>query len=197
MSPKPVAYLPGQSGERALRARLLLGEERAMADLYAMHARRLLRILTRYLRNAQLAEDALQETFAAAFRNLGSLQNVSNLEAWLTRIAVRKVLNMRRSSARRARVEQQPAPAPETPDPAARDLAQDVLRLLQEMEPEKRLVLLLVCEGYTAAEIAESLEAPRSTILSRISRSRAELARRCAAAGLEIPGQLELDEPAP
>ena len=191
-----IAYLPGPSGDRALVARLLRGEEQAMAELYQAHAPRLLRFLQRFLRDGALAEDALQEAFISAFENLPRLQAVESVQAWLLRIAVRKALNLRRSSSRRVRSEsQEPRPEGAPFDPATRDLAQKLLELLLQLDPAKHLVLALVANGYTAAEIAASTEEPRSTVLSRIVRARLELARLAAAAGLELP-QLK-EEPAP
>jgi DNA-directed RNA polymerase specialized sigma24 family protein len=58
------------------------------------------------------------------------------------------------------------------------------MALLDEMEPPKKLALLLQAEGYSVAEIAEIAGEPRGTILARLSRSRAELSLRMAAAGL-------------
>src|ERR1700694_1311409 len=102
---KRIAYLPGPSGDRALAARLLRGEERAIAELYEIHAPRLLRLLSRFMPDRALADDALQETFITAFQSLSRLRGVENLQAWLARIAVRKALNQLRSSSRRAQAE--------------------------------------------------------------------------------------------
>ena len=193
---KDIGFLPGPSGERALTARLLRGEERAMAELYAMHSPRLLRFLARFLRDSAMAEDALQETFIAAFKSIGKLKGAASLQAWLGRIAVRKAINLQRSSIRRARNEEKlPAKPDPHPDPGTRDLAQRILMLMEEMDPEKRLVLLLVMEGYRSAEIAEATREPKNTILSRIFRARIELAKLAAAAGLAMSGWRE--EPGP
>jgi RNA polymerase sigma-70 factor (ECF subfamily) len=193
---KGVAYLPGPSGERALCARLQRGEEQAMAELYEIHAPNLLRFLGRFLRDRALAEDALQDTFISAFQNIGLLTRAASLRAWLGRIAVRKALNLQRSSSRRARAEGQRAAVPDPePDPGMRDTAHRVLLLMQDLDPGKRLVLLLVTEGYSAADISEATGEPRSTVLSRICRARIELARLAAASGIALPQQRE--EPGP
>jgi RNA polymerase sigma-70 factor (ECF subfamily) len=183
-----IEYLPGASGERALSARLLRGEEPALAELYALHAPWVLRLLVRFLRSPALAEDALQETFLAAFKSVGSLRRASSIRGWLGSIAVRKALNLHRASGRRLRMEAQAPGGPEPdPDPGARDLARRVLSLMQQLSPEKRLALLLVSEGYTAAEIAELTGEERNTVLSRIFRARIELAKLAVAAGIVLP----------
>jgi DNA-directed RNA polymerase specialized sigma24 family protein len=73
------------------------------------------------------------------------------------------------------------------PDPGVRDLAQRVLSLMQQLNPEKRLALLLVSEGYSSAEIAEITGEERNTVLSRIFRARLELAKLAVAAGIVLP----------
>jgi RNA polymerase sigma-70 factor (ECF subfamily) len=152
-----------------------------------------LRFLSRFLRDRALAEDALQETFLAAFKNVGSLRRATSLRAWLGSIAVRKALNLHRASKRRSRVEAQASPSgPEPhPDPGVRDLAQRVLSLIQQLNPEKRLALLLVSEGYNSAEIAEITSEQRNTVLSRIFRARLELAKLAVAAGIALPDARE------
>jgi DNA-directed RNA polymerase specialized sigma24 family protein len=65
-----------------------------------------------------------------------------------------------------------------------RDLARKVIGILDQMDPSKKLALLMQAEGYTVAEIAEISDEPRGTILARLSRSRAELSLRMAEAGL-------------
>jgi DNA-directed RNA polymerase specialized sigma24 family protein len=70
-----------------------------------------------------------------------------------------------------------------------------MLALMRQLDPEKRLVLLLVTEGYSASEIADMTDEPRSTVLSRISRARIELARLASAAGVVLRRQKE--EPGP
>ena len=65
-----------------------------------------------------------------------------------------------------------------------RDLARKVMGILDQMDPSKKLALLLQAEGSSVAEIAEISEEPRGTILARLSRSRAELSLRMSAAGL-------------
>lgn len=156
----------------------------------------MLRFLARFLRDPALAEDALQETFLAAFKSVGTLRRATSLRAWLGSIAVRKALNLYRASHRRARMEAQaPSGRDPDPDPGARDLVQRVLSLMQELSPEKRLVLLLVSEGHSSAEIAEITGEERNTVLSRIFRARLELAKLAVAAGIVVPDSRE--EPGP
>jgi RNA polymerase sigma-70 factor, ECF subfamily len=182
-----VLFLPGALGERALCARLAAGENAAFRECYEQYAPKLMRILVRMLRNHASAEEVLQESFVAAFRNIGQFRGEVGIAAWLTRITVNRAYNAIRDEGRRLKN------LPSTPDDTVpgfgsrvegRDLARKVIAILNEMDPPKRLALLLSAEGYSVTEIAEISSEPRGTILARLSRGRAELSLRMAAAGL-------------
>lgn len=180
-------FLPGAAGERALVARMLAGEESAFRECYEQYAPALMRTLWRVLRNAALAEEILQDSFVAAFRNLPGFRSEARLATWLTGIALRRALNGVRGENRRQKnlppVEHGVAPSPEG-WLGERDATRKVLALLDRMDGPKRLALLLQAEGYSVAEIAEVTGEPRGTILARLSRARVELAERATEAGL-------------
>ena len=179
-----ILFLPGQIGERALRARLAAGEESAYRECYQHYGPRLLRTLVRILRNRASAEEILQETFAAAFNSIGQFRGEVTLLAWLTRIATNRAFNAIRDQGRRTRNSVAVGDATVQPHVESRDLARRVLAILDDIDSPKRLALLLQLEGYSVNEIAEILDIPRGTVLSRLSRARSELALRVTAAGL-------------
>jgi RNA polymerase sigma-70 factor (ECF subfamily) len=191
-----LTFLSGDAGDRALRARLLAGEDEAYRECYAQHAPRLMRLLARLLGELAVAEEVLQESFLAAFRSLPSLTGELNIAGWLTRIATNRAYNAIRERTRR---HHNLPPSADISAPSidqqveSRDLIHKVLGLLDEMDPDKKLALLLQAEGYSVGEIADVCGEPRGTILSRLSRARTELLERMAAAGLtqhEAPWRL-------
>jgi len=173
-----VRFLPGAVGERALLVRLRAGEESAFSELYAAYAPRLLRLLIRVLKSRDQAEDALQETFQRAFRSVNKFRGEAPMGAWLSRIALLGALNQKRSLRRAPQVD---APWVDSvwvtlePTLVARSEGRRLLELLDRVAPEQRLAMLLTAEGHTAAEIAFITGEPRSTVLSRIARTRALL----------------------
>lgn len=182
-----ILFLPGMIGERALRTRLVAGEDAAYRECYQQYAPKLLRLLTGILRNKARAEELLQETFIAAFRGIARFRGEVSLAAWLARIATNRAYNAVRDETRAKRMVPQTDGEPVAqlePQVEGRDLARKVLDVLDRMDPAKKVALLLFAEGYTVAEIAEISGEPRGTILARLSRSRAELSSRMAAAGL-------------
>lgn len=182
-----ILFLPGTIGERALRARLVAGDDAAYRECYHQHAAKLLRILLGIVRNKARAEELLQETFIAAFRSIDRFRGDVSLGAWLARIATNCAYNAIRDEAAAKRTAPTVLEEPRTclePHVEGRDLARKVLAVLDQMDPPKRVALLLFAEGYTVAEIAEIAGEPRGTVLARLSRSRAELSLRMADAGL-------------
>jgi RNA polymerase sigma-70 factor, ECF subfamily len=184
-----ILFFPGEIGERALRTRMVAGDEAAYRDCYQQYAPKLLRLLNGILRNHARAEEVLQETFVAAFRGIARFRGDVSISVWLSRIATNRAYNLIRdeSRAKRTAPPEQDEPVTELgPRVEGRDLARKVMMILDGMESAKKVALLLQAEGYTAAEIADICGEPRGTILARLSRSRAELSLRMAEAGLVI-----------
>jgi RNA polymerase sigma-70 factor (ECF subfamily) len=194
---RDILFLPGAIGERALRTRLVAGDDDAYRECYQMHAPKLMRLLKGILRNQARAEEVLQETFIAAFRSIASFRGEVSIATWLARIATNRAYNVIRDESRAKRtappMDGEPFSAAE-PRVEGRDLARKVMALLDQMDSAKKLALLLQAEGYTVAEIAAISDEPRGTVLARLSRSRAELSLRMAEAGLlaeAIPASME------
>jgi len=184
---KNILFLPGEAGERALRARLVAGEDAAFRECYEQYAPRLMRLLVGILRNKARAEETLQDTFVAAFRGIARFRGEVGLSTWLARIATHRAYNVIRDDSRHKRsppLARESEVAHIEPHVEGRDLARKVMGILNRMDPAKRLALLLQAQGYTVAEIATIADEPRGTILARLSRSRAELSLRMAEAGL-------------
>jgi RNA polymerase sigma-70 factor (ECF subfamily) len=81
--------------------RLRNGDNLAFEQLVDRHAASLLAVTRRILRNEEEARDAVQETFVAAFRNIGDFQSESRVSTWLHRIAVNCALMRLRIRERR------------------------------------------------------------------------------------------------
>ena len=148
------------------------------------------------------AEDAVQEVFLRVFDKADSFAGRSAVGTWVYRLTVNACLNLRRKRLKQPLALVEDAEALPAPFPAAAKSAEtselharlhDVLRGLPE---EARLVLTLrEIEGLSYAEIADVLEVPQGTVMSRLSRARkrltAEVQRDAQAFGEEPPGQPE------
>ena len=136
----------------------------------------LLRMCAVYLHDAQLAEDAVQDTFVKAYRHLETFRNECSEKTWLMRIAVNVCKDMRRQAWHRyvdrsVSLDALPEPSVE-PTLGQSDLALAVMQL-----PKKYLdvVLLYYYQGMSAREIGEALKIPERTVSSRLLRARQKL----------------------
>ncbi|HOX44026.1 MAG TPA: RNA polymerase sigma factor [Myxococcota bacterium] len=120
--PSPFADPIWRAEEARVVARVRAGDRLAGEQLYRAYAGPLLRLVLRpRLGDPAAAEDALAETFIAAFRALDGFEDRgAGLWPWLARIAVHKAMDVHRARARAARgcerlEAQAPPPPPETP----------------------------------------------------------------------------------
>jgi RNA polymerase sigma-70 factor (ECF subfamily) len=146
----------------------------------------------RMTRNAQDAEDLVQETFLRAYRSYHQFTPGTNLKAWLFRILKNAFINEYRKK-RAAPVEEDFAGIEESfesrldrdravsirnPEEEAisRSLDQGVQRALAALPPDYRMAIVLAdLEGFSYKEIAEILEVPIGTVMSRLYRGRKQL----------------------
>ncbi|MBK9180253.1 MAG: sigma-70 family RNA polymerase sigma factor [Acidimicrobiales bacterium] len=151
----------------------------------------------RLTRNPADAEDLVQETYLKAFRGFGGFQEGTNLKAWLYRILTNTFINSYRSRKRRPdetdlgevedlylykRIGGLEAAA------AGRSAEDELLELFTEDEVKDALealpeqfrmaVLLADVEGFSYKEIAEILDIPIGTVMSRLHRGRKALQKR-------------------
>lgn len=144
----------------------------------------------RLTRNPRDAEDLVQEAMLRAYRFWDSFQKDSNCKAWLFRILTNTFINgyqkkKRRREVLNAAVAEQEATdgvlvhenAASQRDPEntmlSRTLSDEVSRALDTLSPEFRATVVLCdVEGFSYKEIAEILECPVGTVMSRLYRGR-------------------------
>ena len=152
----------GASLEAALIDAVLQGDGKAFGTLVQPHLETLYRVAFRACGNSSLAEDAVQETLAIAYRSLKRYTPGTSFRGYLAAIAVKRAHTLLRSEVRRARHEsdaQGPAEVPRA-DAAleAGETAARIRRSLAQM-PEKRraAAMLRLDAGLSYAEIARAL----------------------------------------
>lgn len=145
---------------------------RLMAE-YEVHIRRM---CCMYLRDADLAADAVQDTFLKAYLYLDNFRGDSSEKTWLMRIAVNTCHSLRRSGwlrfiDRRIDLTKLPEPAVHA-DYGLTELTIDVMRLPQKLLD---VVLLHDYQGCTVREIGEMLGVPYQTVTSRLQSAHKKL----------------------
>ena len=126
-----------------------------------------------------LAEDAAQEAFLIAYRQLADLREAKAFAGWLRRIVTNYCLaQVRRRGISAVSLAVVPEPqASEPPAEGVDDAAgHDAVAALRSLpEDQREAMALFYVDGYSQQEIAKFLEIPVNTLKARLFRSRARL----------------------
>ena len=194
-SARRISQGPPADEENLVRA-AQAGDGRAFAEIVRRYQRAVYRVAYGFTRSPADADDLAQETFVRAYQAIGRFRVGEPLYPWLARIATNGALSWLRSRKRK----------PETPleplveagrqwgvedDPADRAASAEQKRRIGEamagLKPEHQAVLVLrAVEDLSYEEIAKTLGVPVGTVMSRLSRARAELKARLGEGGSEL-----------
>jgi RNA polymerase sigma-70 factor, ECF subfamily len=161
--------------ERAWLRAAQAGSAAGLEALYRAHWPRAYRAAYLVVHDAAGAEDIAQEAFLAAIRALHRFDRRRPFGPWLHRIVVNRAIDWARARRLRGEVEADDSLAA---DPASPAELPELARLLAQLPPEQRAVIVLrhLLE-YTPGEIAELLDLPRGTVNSRLRRGLDALSR--------------------
>jgi RNA polymerase sigma-70 factor (ECF subfamily) len=179
VSPEETRY-NGLDDERLMQ-RLFYRDLEAFRALYNRYSSLVYSTSLRVVRDAQLAEDMVQEIFLRIWRKPESyLPQKGRFVTWLTSVTRNRAVDEIRSRNRRFRHEtaspeeqERELPGPERDDPALTAELSDqrrlVLAALSGLPPEQRQIIQLAYfGGLTQAEIAQRLSQPLGTVKTRI-----------------------------
>ncbi|MBI0326827.1 sigma-70 family RNA polymerase sigma factor [Burkholderia plantarii] len=129
-------------------------------------------------RDVHAADDLVQASLERALTHWGERRDDDALRSWLFTILYRQFLDSRRSAKRYAGLLGRIREDDEPQWPSAEDqvMARSMLDAFGKLTAEQRSLLLLVAvEGFSYREVAELLDVPIGTVMSRLSRARAAL----------------------
>jgi RNA polymerase sigma-70 factor (ECF subfamily) len=194
--------------DRELVRRAQAGERAAFRELYDRYHKRVFAVALGVLKNKDDALDVVQESFVKVHRHLDGFQGSSSFYTWLYRIAMNLAIDQlrRRKSAGSAVSE----------DSLDRELVDDsVLHEKMEANPRKtvirrelmvrveealgtlpdhhrQVIVLREIEGMSYEEIAEVMDVPKGTIMSRLFHARRKM--QLALQDYVEGGDLDLEE---
>ncbi len=164
-------------------------EREALPHLEALHAYAL-----HLCRDAADADDLVQETYIKALSHFASYQAGTNCRAWLFRILTNTFFNMRRSRKRHNPIDSEMPELELAMAESAQDrgiyrpidmqlldgvVSKHVTEALDALPPEFRTVLLLAdLHDFSYKEIAEVVDCPVGTVMSRLFRARKAMQKR-------------------
>lgn len=185
-------------GDAQLVERAKRGDTRAFEMLVVKYQRRIERLISRMVRDADLVQDIAQESFIRAYRALPQFRGESAFYTWLYRIAVntakKALVELKRDPLvsesallgaageddETSRVERELTDG-ETPEAllASKEIARTVNAAIEALSDELRQAITLrEIEGLSYEEIAEMMNCPIGTVRSRIFRAREAIAQR-------------------
>jgi RNA polymerase sigma-70 factor (ECF subfamily) len=150
----------------------------------------------RMTRNPADAEDLVQETMLRAYRSFDSFEPGTNLKAWLFRILTNAYINTYRKKQREPQkvsadeiedfdlyqeLKGHDPQFQETPETIVLDslVDSDILEAIEELPEQFRLAVMLSdVEDFSYAEMAEIMDVPMGTVMSRLHRGRKALQKR-------------------
>jgi RNA polymerase sigma-70 factor (ECF subfamily) len=170
----------------------------AFKQLVDAHYAPLYRFALSLARNGSDAGDLVQQTFFIWATKGHGLRELSKAKSWLFTTLYREFLRSRRRDARSSFLEDLPAgdrePTAEGVDQVSRLDAATVMTALQTVDETFRAPLtLFYIEDMSYQEIADALEVPIGTVMSRLSRGKSQL--RAALEKAEAPGSKVLPFP--
>ncbi len=181
-----------------------MSESQLSEDLWRAHAPQVLAALVRRYGDFDAAEDALQEALLAAYRQWPSEGVPDRPDAWLVRVASRRLIDQSRAERARTtreRLDLLHTPVDETRSPAADQgggvgAVDDSVALLllcchpELSRPSQVALTLRAVGGLTTDQIARAFLVPEATMAQRISRAKSRLRRLDAPFATLAPGEL-------
>lgn len=180
--------------DQQLVERVQRGDKQAFGLLVSKYQRKLVRLLSRMIRDPAEVEDVAQEAFIKAYRALPNFRGESAFYTWLYRIGVNTAKNYLVSQGRRAptstEIEAEDAEQYESGDllrdndtperlMQTRQIGETVNAAMQALPDELRTAIVLrEIEGLSYEDIASMMNCPIGTVRSRIFRAREAIAER-------------------
>lgn len=182
---------PGPSADLALAQAIAAGDPAAFENLMRRHNRLLYRTARSILRDDAEAEDAVQNAYLRAYRQIDQYRGEARLATWLTRIVINEALGFLRKRSRlppivimegrsidEAIEAAAGASAPEPPEAmlVRTEIGKTIQTHIDELPlPYRTVFVLRAIEELSVSEAAAALGVPEATVRTRFFRARERL----------------------
>ena len=170
---------PAKMSDIELYAALKLeksSSEKAFAELYARYSPRIFAYCRRILGDYDRAQDAFQETFVKFFNSAQQEREMTNVPAYLLRIARNLCLNMQRSDKGQISLEEYHLPSSYDMSHDKKELLSLITQAMETLPLDyKEAFILREYEGLSYQEIADMTESSLSTVKIRIYRAKQKI----------------------
>lgn len=176
-----------QSVDQELVRRVQQGDKKAFDVLVMKYQQRIVKLISRYVRDQDEVQDVSQEAFIKAYRALANFRGDSAFYTWLYRIAINTAKNYLVSQGRRPPATDVDADEAtyleggerlsdtDTPEQLVQrdEIERVIFETIDALPEELRTAITLrEMEGLSYEEIAETMDCPIGTVRSRIFRAR-------------------------
>jgi RNA polymerase sigma-70 factor (ECF subfamily) len=171
--------------DEVVAAQLQRGDKEAFTTLFNRYEKKILRYGQRFLYSYEDLEDAVQEVFIKAYKNIQSFDTNRKFSTWLYRVAHNTFINVIKKKGREplsffdfdVLVQLPTKPLPSVQDHFIRSEDKALIeKHLQELSPKYREPLVLYyLEEFDYKEMSEILHLPTSTVGVRLARAKAAL----------------------
>jgi len=166
------------------------GDREARRQLFERHRDAAYQVAFRLTGRMEDALDVVQDSFITAFEKLGGFARASGFKTWLLRIATNRALDLLRSRRLRLGVSLEavegegglprmvalPLEGRAVPSLEQQELGERIRQAVELLPPEQRAVFSLYAAGdMTYGQIADVLEVPIGTVMSRLFHARRRL----------------------
>ncbi len=154
----------------------LRGDRSAFGQLVQRYERSVLASAAQVLMDFQLAQDAAQEAFVSAYRNLGRLRNANSFGPWVLTIVHHQALRLLRSRKMTCQLPADHAMAEAQEMNSLDGVGEQLLKALSHLPEHERIVLLLRhFESRDVESIARITGRPVGTVTKQLSRAHQRL----------------------
>lgn len=192
--------------DRALVERIRAGDTSGFDELYKQYRTRAYNLAFRVTKNNESALDVVQESFIKVFKNLDGFEGSSSFYTWLYRIVMNLAIDKVRADARGqrhvefderlAQDESLEGKTARSESPLRRVLRSELSARIREVldelpEYHREAIVLREVDGLSYDEIAEAMDCPKGTVMSRLFHARHKMQERLAP---YLSGNLEIDD---